>query len=44
MGTKPFILKPSDRKAPLNVVGIQIAILASDGVIQDQEVTVRSGA
>ena len=43
MGTKPFILKPSDRQAPLNVVGIQITLLASGGVIQDQQVTVQSG-
>lgn len=43
MGTKPFILKPDDRKAALNVVGVQITILASDGVIQDQQLTVQAG-
>lgn len=43
MGTKPFILKASARKPALNVVGIQITILASDGVIQDQQITIQSG-
>ncbi len=43
MGTKPFIVKPSDRKAALNVVGLQITILASEGAIEDQQVTVQSG-
>lgn len=44
MSTKPFIVKPSDRPAPLSVVGIQVAVLASDGAIPDQQVTVQSGA
>jgi len=43
MSTKPFIVKPSDRQAPLNVVGVQITILSSEGAIQDQQVTVQSG-
>src|SRR5919109_2994623 len=44
METKPVILKPSDRKVALNVVGVQITILASEGVIQDQQITIQSGA
>lgn len=44
MSTRPFIIKPSERKPALNVVGIQITILASEGDIQDQQVTVQSGA
>ena len=43
MGTKPFILKPGDRRAALNVVGVQVTILASEEAIQDQEITVQSG-
>ena len=44
MSTKPFILKPGDRKAALNVVGIQVTVLAAEGDIQDQQITVQSGS
>lgn len=44
MSTKPFISKPGDRKRALNVLGVQVTVLASEGAIQDQQITVQSGA
>jgi quercetin dioxygenase-like cupin family protein len=43
MRTKPFILKPADRKPALNAIGVQITVLAPEGAIQDQQVTIQAG-
>lgn len=43
MATKPFILRPGDRKPVLNAIGVQITVLASEGAIEDQQVTVQAG-
>jgi len=43
MSTKPFILKPGDRKPALNAIGVQITVLASEGAIQDQQITIQAG-
>ena len=43
MNSKPFILKPGDRKAALNVIGIRVTVLASGADIKDQHITVQSG-
>lgn len=43
MSSKPFILKPADRKPALAVVGTQVTVLASGSDIQDQQITVQLG-
>ena len=43
MSFKPFILKPSDRKPALAVVGTQVSVLASVADTQEQQITVQSG-
>ncbi len=43
MSSKLFILKPSDRKPALNVIGTKVTVLASGADIQDQQITVQSG-
>ena len=43
MSSKSFVLKPTDRKAPLNVVGTKVTVLASESDIQDQQITAQSG-
>lgn len=43
MSSKLFILKPSDRKPALNVLGTKVTVLASGTDIQDQQITVQSG-
>jgi quercetin dioxygenase-like cupin family protein len=43
MSSKPFILRPADRKPPLAVIGTQIVVLASGADIEDQQITVQSG-
>ena len=43
MSSKPFILKPGDRKPALNVIGCQVTVLASGADIRDQQITVQSG-
>lgn len=43
MSSKPFILKPADRRRALNVIGTRITVLASGTDIQDQQITVQSG-
>ena len=43
MTSKPFILKPGDRKPALNVIGTQVTVLASETDIQDLQITVQSG-
>ena len=43
MSSKPFVLRPTDRKPALNVIGTQIAVLASGRDIEDQQITVQSG-
>ena len=43
MSSRPFILKPADRQPALNVIGTQVAVLASGPDIDDQQITVQSG-
>lgn len=44
MGSKPFVLKPDDRKRDLDAIGVRITVLASGSDIQDQQITEQSGA
>ena len=41
MNSKPFVLRPADRKPALNVIGVQVAVLASGSDIEDQQVTLQ---
>ena len=43
MSSKPFVLRPADRKCALSVVGCQVVVLASGSDIEDQQITVQSG-
>jgi len=43
MNTKPFFVKPGDRAAPLNVVGIQITLLAPEHAMSNQQMTLQAG-
>src|ERR1700722_7311120 len=43
MSPKPFVIKPDDRKAALNVLGTQVTILASGDDMSDQRVTLQAG-
>jgi quercetin dioxygenase-like cupin family protein len=43
MSTRPFILKPGDRRAALNVIGTQVTVLASADEIRDHQITVQTG-
>jgi quercetin dioxygenase-like cupin family protein len=43
MSSKAIILKPGDRKPPLNVIGTHITVLASGADIRDQQITLQSG-
>jgi quercetin dioxygenase-like cupin family protein len=43
MSPKPFIVKPGDRSAALNVIGTKVTVLASEADAQDQHFTLQSG-
>ncbi len=43
MSSKPFVLRPTDRKPTLNVLGSQMAVLASGSDIEDQQVVEQVG-
>lgn len=43
MTSKPFVLRPTDRKPALTVVGCQVFVLASGSDIDDQHITLQSG-
>jgi quercetin dioxygenase-like cupin family protein len=43
METKPFILKPGDRRSALNVIGTKVTVLASEADIRDLQITVQTG-
>src|SRR5262245_17773583 len=43
MSPKPFIVKPGDRNAALNVIGTKVTVLASEADTQDQQITLQSG-
>ncbi|MFO1417122.1 MAG: cupin domain-containing protein [Methylotetracoccus sp.] len=43
MSSRPLIIKPSDRKPPLNVVGTRVAVLASEADVEGQQVTIQWG-
>ena len=40
---KPFIVKPGDRSAALNVIGTKVTVLASEADAQDLQITLQSG-
>ncbi len=44
MSPKPFILKPGDRSAALNVTGTKVTVLASEADAPDQQITLQSGS
>jgi quercetin dioxygenase-like cupin family protein len=43
MTSKPFVLRPADRKPALNVLGTQMTVLASGSDIEDQQIVVQVG-
>ncbi len=43
MSQKPFVVKPSDRSAALNVIGTKVTVLASAADTADQQITLQSG-
>ncbi len=43
MSPKPFIVKPGDRSAALNVIGTKVTVLASEADAQDLQITLQSG-
>ncbi len=43
MTSKPFVLKPADRKPALNVLGSKMTVLASGSDIEDQQIVVQVG-
>ena len=43
MNAKPFIVNPGDRRAALNVIGIDITVLASQADTRDQQITLQTG-
>ncbi|MCS5699510.1 cupin domain-containing protein [Cyanobium sp. FGCU-52] len=43
MSSKPFVVRPADRKPALTVVGTQVTVLASGSDTQDQQITVQLG-
>lgn len=44
MGSKPFVIKPADRGAALDVLGTQVTVLVSAGNSNDQRITVQTGS
>ncbi len=43
MKPKPFVVKPDDRSAALNVVGTKVTVLASPADTQSHQITLQSG-
>lgn len=43
MRSKPFILKPGERKPALNVIGVEVAVLASGTENHNHHITLQSG-
>ena len=44
MSAKSFVVKPDDRKTPLDVIGTKVIVLASAAVTRDQQITLQSGS
>jgi quercetin dioxygenase-like cupin family protein len=44
MARKPFVVKPADRRTPLNVLGTQVTVLASSENSSDHRITVQTGS
>ena len=44
MNPKPFVIRPSERQAPLNVMGTNVTVLASRDNARDQRITLQSGS
>jgi quercetin dioxygenase-like cupin family protein len=43
VNTGPFIVQPADRKAPLDVLGTRVVVLASSADSNDHRITLQSG-
>ncbi len=43
MNAKPFIVRPGDRTPALNVIGIDITVLAAQPETLDQQITLQAG-
>jgi quercetin dioxygenase-like cupin family protein len=43
MSSRPFVLRPADRKPALNVLGSQVAVLASGPDIEDLQIVAQLG-
>lgn len=43
MNVQPFVLKPDQREAALNVVGTQVTVLASNAATQSYGITLQQG-
>lgn len=41
---KPFVIKPADRSAALDVLGTQVTVLVSGDKSRDQRITLQSGS
>jgi mannose-6-phosphate isomerase-like protein (cupin superfamily) len=44
MNPKPFVIKPADRKAALDVLGTQVTVLVSGDDSSDQRITLQAGS
>lgn len=44
MGFKPFVIKPADRGAALDVLGTKVTVLVSGDNSQDQRITLQTGS
>jgi hypothetical protein len=43
MGVQPFVLRPDQHEPALNVVGIQVTVLASNAATQSDGITLQQG-
>ena len=44
MNPKPFVIKPADRKAALDVLGTQVTVLVSGDDSNEQRITLQAGS
>jgi quercetin dioxygenase-like cupin family protein len=44
MNSKPFVIKPADRKAALDVLGTQVTVLVSGDDSNEQRITLQAGS
>jgi quercetin dioxygenase-like cupin family protein len=43
MSSKPLVITPADRQAPLSVLGTQVTVLTSGTISGDQRITLQTG-